>query len=424
DALKRADALAGLEPAGIHVHIGSQVLEVEPYLAALEVVLDLVAEARRGLELALSTLDLGGGFGVTYTDERPPEPAVLGALVHQRLAAAARERGIAPPDLVVEPGRAIVANPVLTLYRVGTIKEVPGVRTYVSVDGGMSDNIRPALYGSRYAFALANRPGADERTPVTVAGRHSESGDILGTDVPVPADIERGDLLAVAATGAYAYAMASTYNRAGRPAAVALGDGEARLILRREEDGDLDRLEMSGGPLPEAAPPAGVVVRPARPRDARSFLALWTGVVAERRFVRTEQVRQTLRAERRRFKHSWTEQGTHLVAVEGRRVVGQLTAARDANAVNHHVATLGIAIAPDRRGRGIGAALMSTCVRWAQQVGVEKLALSVYPENRAALALYAKFGFVEEGRLSGHSKKSYGYEDEIVMGRWLPGSRS
>ncbi len=175
------------------------------------------------------------------------------------------------------------------------------------------------------------------------------------------------------------------------------------------------------GPAPAepAHPPAELTIRPARPRDAESFLALWRSVVAERRLVRSEEVRHPPRVYRRRFRHSWSESEAQIVAVEGDRVVGHLFIQREEHPVTRHVATLGIAVEAGRRGRGIGTALMLEALRWAGDKGVEKVVLSVYPHNDAAIALYRKFGFTEEGRLVRQSRKSYGYEDEILMAKWL-----
>jgi RimJ/RimL family protein N-acetyltransferase len=167
------------------------------------------------------------------------------------------------------------------------------------------------------------------------------------------------------------------------------------------------------------------VVRPAVPRDAASFLELWRAVVGEGRYVRTERVTTTVRHYRRSFRRSWTPEEAELLAVEGRRVIGHLNVSREESPVTRHVASLGMSVAADRRGQGVGTALLEGCIRWAKTMGVEKLALSVYPDNERAMALYRKFDFQEEGRLSGHSKKAIGYRDEIVMGLWLtdrPGS--
>jgi ribosomal protein S18 acetylase RimI-like enzyme len=164
---------------------------------------------------------------------------------------------------------------------------------------------------------------------------------------------------------------------------------------------------------------ASYIVRPARPADARSFMALWTAVVAEGRYVRPDRISRGAGHYRRAFRNAWSDDRVELVAVAGTRVIGHLTAAREEGAVCRHVASLGLAVAADWRGRGIGFALMAEASRWARIVGVEKLSLSVYPDNTAALDLYRRVGFVEEGRLTGHSKKEIGYRDEILMGLWL-----
>jgi L-phenylalanine/L-methionine N-acetyltransferase len=162
------------------------------------------------------------------------------------------------------------------------------------------------------------------------------------------------------------------------------------------------------------------VVRAARPRDARSFLDMWRAVVAEKQYVRSETVARSVGYYRRHyFRRSWTGEQASLVALHGDRVIGHLNVSREEGPTTRHVASLGMAVASDWRGSGVGSALLAEAIRWAKVMGVEKLALSVYPHNEAALALYRKFGFKEEGRLTGHSKKSIGYMDEIVMGLWL-----
>jgi ribosomal protein S18 acetylase RimI-like enzyme len=177
------------------------------------------------------------------------------------------------------------------------------------------------------------------------------------------------------------------------------------------------RLPDEGG---EQGSPRPFVVRPAHRRDAASFVELWKAVVDERRFIRTERVDRSVRYYRRRFfRKTWgTEQAT-LVAVHQDRVIGHIHVAREDSPVTRHVASLGMTVAPEWRRKGVGSALMAEVIRWSRSVGVEKLALSVYPDNEAARALYRSFGFQEEGRLTGHSKKSIGYRDEIVMGLWL-----
>jgi RimJ/RimL family protein N-acetyltransferase len=173
--------------------------------------------------------------------------------------------------------------------------------------------------------------------------------------------------------------------------------------------------------LPAHAVPPGVTIRPAVPRDARSFLELYRTVAEEGRYIRTERVTLSPRRCRHRFRRSWTEAEANLLAIADDRVVGSIGLRRDDHPVTSHVATLGMHVAPTWRGRGIGAALMTEALRWARWAGVEKLELSVYPHNVAAVGLYRRFGFAEEGTLVRHSKKSYGYEDELLMGLWLGG---
>lgn len=163
----------------------------------------------------------------------------------------------------------------------------------------------------------------------------------------------------------------------------------------------------------------GVIVRRALPRDATSFVEGYRSVAAERRFLQTEEVHTPPRVYRRRFRRSWTSDAAHLLAVEGDRVVGSLSIRRDVDPVTRHVATLGMFVVADRRSRGIGSALMAEGFRWARRHGVLRIELTVYPHNEAAIALYRKFGLDEEGRLVRHAKKSYGYEDEILMAVWL-----
>jgi putative acetyltransferase len=175
----------------------------------------------------------------------------------------------------------------------------------------------------------------------------------------------------------------------------------------------------SGGPEPVASAPDGVEIRPAEPADSRGWVRHISEVAAEGRFIRTEEVRWTPRQMRRRFRRPRTRDELQVVAVAGGRVIGSLWVGRETNPVTGHVASLGMSVEEARRGQGIGSALMTEAFRWARWAGIEKLALTVYPNNQRALNLYKKYGFVEEGRLTGHSKKTYGYEDEVVMGRWL-----
>jgi diaminopimelate decarboxylase len=419
--VSRALGLEGVRPIGIHAHIGSQVLEPEPYLEEVDVVLDLLARLRTDIGFEAQLVDLGGGFGVAYTDERPIELEAFAPRLLARVHDGAAARGIGPLHTLVEPGRSVIGAGMVTLYRVGTIKEIDG-RTLVAVDGGMSDNVRPMLYDARYTVAPASPSRAGAPVVVDVVGKHCETGDVLAREVKLPAEIRSGDLLAFAATGAYTYSMASNYNRIGRPAVVAVREGAVTPWLRRETVADLDRLEVSA-PTPTVpmseGPPADVAIRPATPLDAASFLDLYRDVAAEGRWIQTERVARPARFYRRRFRRSWTNAGANLVAVEEGRVVGSLSIRRDEHPATRHVASLGMFVAAAWRGRRVGTALMEEALRWAREQGVEKLELTVYPHNAAAIALYRRFGFTDEGVLSGHSRKPYGHEDEILMGLWL-----
>jgi RimJ/RimL family protein N-acetyltransferase len=168
----------------------------------------------------------------------------------------------------------------------------------------------------------------------------------------------------------------------------------------------------------DAAPP-GIEIRPARPRDAASFLEAYASVAAEKRFIQTERVTRSPRDYRRRFRSSWDERGAHLLATDGDLVVGSLSIRRDDHPATWHVATLGMFVVASHRGQRIGTAMLAEALRWAREQRIERVELTVYPHNEAALALYRRFGFVEEGRLVRHAKKSYGYEDEILMAVWL-----
>ena len=241
-AVDEAHAAPGIDLHGLHCHLGSQITASDAFVAAADVLVACMARARNRHGITLDELNLGGGVAIVYepADEAPVPVSEHARAVRSAVREACSRRDLSAPRLVVEPGRAIAGPAGVSLYTVGTVKEVPGVRTYVAVDGGLSDNLRPALYGARYTFVAAGRgPVVGERRPVTVAGKHCESGDIIGRDVLLPADLREDDLLAVAATGAYGYAMASNYNRLPRPAMVLVGDGEARLLVRRESLDDV-----------------------------------------------------------------------------------------------------------------------------------------------------------------------------------------
>ena len=252
-AVRRVLATDHLRLVGLHSHIGSQIFDVAGFeLAAHRVIgllREIVGEFGPEKTAQLSTVDLGGGLGISYLPPDDPPPvrelaAKLSAIVSNESAAV----GLPEPRLVVEPGRAIAGPGTITLYEVGTVKDVDvsatAQRRYVSVDGGMSDNIRTALYDAQYDVRLVSRVSDAPAAPARIVGKHCESGDIVVRDTWVPDDVQPGDLLGVAATGAYCYSLSSRYNMIGRPAVVAVRDGRARLILRRETVDDLLSLEM------------------------------------------------------------------------------------------------------------------------------------------------------------------------------------
>lgn len=251
-ALETGEAMEGVKEAlaadcvlrGIHCHIGSQIFSVEPFVHAAEVMMDFLGQIKAETGAELSELNLGGGFGILYTDEDEPVPFqdYMGP-VSEAVKASAEKLGLPQPFVLIEPGRAIVGEAGTTLYTVGSVKEIPGIRTYVSVDGGMGDNPRYILYQAKYDMILANRADEAATERVTVAGRCCESGDLIGEDVPL-APARPGDLLAVFATGAYNYSMASRYNRASVPPVVMVKDGASRVVVRGETLEDLVRSDV------------------------------------------------------------------------------------------------------------------------------------------------------------------------------------
>ncbi|MEU8582216.1 diaminopimelate decarboxylase [Streptomyces abikoensis] len=245
EAVRRALKLDGLELLGIHSHIGSQIFDTSGFEVAAHRVVGLLRQVRDEHGVELPEIDLGGGLGIAYTaDDDPRQPHEIAVALREIVTRECGAAGLAVPRISVEPGRAIVGPTAFTLYEVGTTKELPGLRTYVSVDGGMSDNIRTALYDADYSVALVSRASTAEPMLSRVVGKHCESGDIVVRDAFLPADVAPGDLLAVPATGAYCRSMASNYNHALRPPVVAVRDGEARVIVRRETEEDLLRLDV------------------------------------------------------------------------------------------------------------------------------------------------------------------------------------
>ncbi|GAB3711036.1 diaminopimelate decarboxylase [Corynebacterium nasicanis] len=247
-AAEAAVRAENLELVGLHCHVGSQVFDAEGFTMAADRVLGLYSQIHRELGVQLPELDLGGGYGIAYTEDE--QPLNVDEVAHDLLTAVAKtaaELGIEPPTVLVEPGRAIAGPGTVTVYEVGTVKDVTiaddAKRRYLSVDGGMSDNIRPALYDALYDARLVNRFTEGQAVASRLVGAHCESGDILVRDAAYPDDIAVGDLVAVAATGAYAYAMSSRYNAFGRPPVVAVRAGKTKLMLRRETVEDILALE-------------------------------------------------------------------------------------------------------------------------------------------------------------------------------------
>jgi diaminopimelate decarboxylase len=234
-----------LELRGLHSHIGSQIFDTSGFEVSARRVLALQAQIRDAHGVELPELDLGGGFGIAYTtQDDPAAPTELAKRLEKIVEDECELGNLAMPRLSVEPGRAIVGPAVFTLYEVGTVKDVDGIRTYISVDGGMSDNIRTALYDASYSATVASRASTAAPILARVVGKHCEAGDILVKDEFLPADVQPGDLLAVPGTGAYCRSMASNYNHLPRPPVVAARDGQARVIVRRETEDDLLALDV------------------------------------------------------------------------------------------------------------------------------------------------------------------------------------
>ena len=234
-----------LELAGLHSHIGSQIFDTSGFEVSARRVLALQDSLRAELGVELPELDLGGGFGIAYTAaDDPSTPGDLAGRISKIVEQECAARRLSVPHLSFEPGRALVGPAMFTLYEVGTVKDVDGIRTYVSVDGGMSDNIRSALYDAAYSASLVGRASAAPPMLARVVGKHCEAGDIVVKDEFLPADVQPGDLLAVPGTGAYCRSMASNYNHVPRPPVIAVADGAARVIVRRETEDDLLALDV------------------------------------------------------------------------------------------------------------------------------------------------------------------------------------
>jgi len=243
DALKLAMKQPNLNLIGLHSHLGSPIFEMEPYKEAVEIVLDFSARMKGKYNFIMREFSPGGGYAIQYVRESPPPPvAAYAEAISSALRQGCKKFGLSLPRMIIEPGRAIVGRAGVALYQIGARKDIPGLRTYISVDGGMADNIRVALYGARYEALTANRAEEENTGVFTIAGKFCESGDILLRDMSFP-QLQPGDLLALPASGAYCLSMASNYNASLKPAVVLVKDGWVKLCRRRETYEDLYRCD-------------------------------------------------------------------------------------------------------------------------------------------------------------------------------------
>ena len=244
NAVKEAIKLDNIKLTELHCHIGSQIFDIDPFVAAAEIMIDFIAKIKNELGVVISELNLGGGFGIKYTDKDEPVPYEnYMEKVSVAVKSKCKEYGIAIPYIYIEPGRSIVGEAGITLYTAGGKKEIPDIRTYVSIDGGMTDNIRYALYQSDYTVVNASKANKAPDEEVTIAGKCCESGDLIQENIKV-ANLEVGDIVAVLSTGAYNYSMSSNYNRIPRPAMVMVNNGESRLIIKRESYEDIVKNDL------------------------------------------------------------------------------------------------------------------------------------------------------------------------------------
>ncbi|GIJ28766.1 diaminopimelate decarboxylase [Micromonospora qiuiae] len=245
EAVRRVLAADVLDLRGLHSHIGSQILDSSGFEISARRAIGVLAELAAEHNRELPELNLGGGFGIAYTSkDHPLGPAALAAAIRAAVQEESSRLGLTPPRLAIEPGRAITGQAGCTLYRVGTVKPRQGLRTYVAVDGGMSDNIRPALFGADYTVTVGNRVSTAEQVLVRVVGRHCDAGDIVVRDAYLPGDVRVGDLLVVAATGAYCRSLSSNFNHTPRPPVIGIANGVARELIRRETVADLLALDV------------------------------------------------------------------------------------------------------------------------------------------------------------------------------------
>ena len=242
--LEKAFALDFVELMGFHFHIGSQISDNTNHIRSIEIMLKLMKEAKEKYGFVTKELNTGGGYGIHYIDGEERKPlAYFTDPIMEKIEESCKEYGLERPLVIIEPGRWMVGEAGITLYTIGTIKEIPGIRTYVSVDGGMPDNPRPSLYEAKYDATIANKVDEPKDELVTIAGKCCESGDILIWDIELP-KVERGDILAVHSTGAYNYSMSSNYNRIPKPAVVMLSEGKDRIIVKRESYEDILRNDL------------------------------------------------------------------------------------------------------------------------------------------------------------------------------------
>lgn len=244
EIVKKALSLNNVNLVGLHCHIGSQIFDIDPFVSAAEVMIGLIEKIKLKLSYEVKELNLGGGFGIKYTDEDTPvEYDKYMEKVSAKVKELCAEKNINLPFILIEPGRSLVAPAGITLYTLGCVKEIPNIRTYISVDGGMCDNPRYALYKSKYDVVVANRASKPKTEVVTIAGKCCESGDLIGEGINIQ-KTEPGDIIAVLATGAYNYSMSSNYNRIPKPAVIMLKNGESRVVVKRETLDDIIRNDL------------------------------------------------------------------------------------------------------------------------------------------------------------------------------------
>ena len=244
EAVKKAISLENINLAGLHCHIGSQIFDIDPFVHAAEVMINFIEKIKIELGYEVKELNLGGGFGIKYTDaDTPVEYNKYMEKVSVKVKELCKEKNLNLPFILIEPGRSVAAPAGITLYTVGGIKDIPNIRTYVSIDGGMCDNPRYALYKSKYDAVVANRASEPKSENVTIAGKCCESGDLIGEGMPIQ-HVEAGDTIAILATGAYNYSMSSNYNRIPKPAVVMVKEGSSRVVVKRETLEDIIRNDI------------------------------------------------------------------------------------------------------------------------------------------------------------------------------------